>query len=98
MKCFHQSCAPGLAPVGEARPEPCICGDGSVSPAPDGPGEMSTLDAIIEMSLRRGLLEELEAMGLTLAWDEGTQRWQTAECEEHPWESGSRELELETRH
>jgi hypothetical protein len=98
MKCFHQSCAPGLAPVGEARPEPCICGDGSVSAGLDGPAEMSTLDAIIEMSLRRGLLEELEAMGLTLGWDEGTQRWQTMGCGEHPWETGSQELALETRH
>jgi hypothetical protein len=65
---------------------------------PAGPATTSTLDAIIEMSLRRGLLEELEAMGLTLHWDEGTQRWQTMGCDEHPWEVGTRELELETRH
>jgi hypothetical protein len=99
MRCFHQSCAPGLEPIGESGPEPCICGDGGiVALEPDGFGATSVLEAIIETSLRRGLLEELEAMGLTLQWDEVTQRWQTTGCREHPWETGTRELEIETRH
>jgi hypothetical protein len=99
MKCFHQSCAPGLQPMmGEFRPEPCVCGDGVVALEAESLSAMTALESIIETSMRMGLLEELEAMGLTLRWDEEAGKWQTRGCDEQPWKTGACELALETRH
>jgi hypothetical protein len=61
-------------------------------------GATTTLESIIEMSLRLGLMEELEAMGLTLSWDEETRRWQTTGSDEQPWMTGVCELGRESRH
>lgn len=99
MKCFHQSCAPGLQPVGEYRPEPCVCGDGAVAAMePDSFRASTVLESIVETSMRMGLVEELEAMGLTLRWDEEVGKWQTTGRDEAPWMTGACELSHATRH
>lgn len=98
MKCFHEACIPVVTPEGRLQAQGCFCGDGQDVLAAESSSTSSPLESIIEESLRRGLTEELEAMGLTLVWDYESQLWKTAGCDEQPWVGGSRELQRETRH
>lgn len=98
MKCFHEYCLPELAIGTGSQAEACFCGDGDGALRLENFSASSPLESIVETSLRRGLVEELEAMGLTLTWDHGSQTWQTTAHDEEQWVRTARGPRRETRH